>query len=195
MSRFISVFFALVLLALPATAMAAYVIKPGDTLQIEVVEDSSLNRTVLVLPDGSISFPGAGTVRAAGNSVDTVRHALSSRLAAEFTAPPSVYVAVQKLYDTDEFMPEKAKIYMMGEVNSPGMLEVEKGITLLQAIASAGGFTRFAATKRVELHRVDPQTHAEQIYLFDYKHHKGISGGTLLTDGDVISVPERHLFE
>ncbi|WP_349294630.1 polysaccharide biosynthesis/export family protein (plasmid) [Thioclava sp. 'Guangxiensis'] len=195
MSRFISLLVASILLFVPLAAQAAYVIQPGDILRVEVVEDKSLNRDVLVLPDGSISFPAAGTLPAAGVSVEGVRQALINRLSREFAAPPSVYVSVQKLAKPGESLYGMARIYIMGEIAQPGLLEVDQGITLLQAIASAGGFTRFAATKRVELHRMDPQTQTEQVYLFDYKRHKGLSGATLLRDGDVITVPERGLFE
>ncbi|OCX66399.1 hypothetical protein BFP70_05080 [Thioclava sp. SK-1] len=195
MSRIVSAFFALALWVIPVAAQAAYAIQPGDMLQVEVVEDNSLNRTVLVLPDGSLTFPGAGTIRVAGNSVEAVRQALINRLANEFANPPSVYVSVVQLAEPGEELDDLGKIYVMGEINRPGLLEVDEGITLLQAIAQAGGFTRFAATKRVELHRMDPSSQTEQIYLFDYKNRTGLSGATLLTDGDVITVPERRLFE
>ncbi len=72
-----------------AAAQNNYVIRSGDTLQIEVLEDSNLNRTTLVLPDGSISFPMAGTVQAKGKSVDQLRQSLSSSLASNFATAPS----------------------------------------------------------------------------------------------------------
>ena len=196
MLRFVSVILGMVLwLNTPTGALASYAIQPGDTLRVEVVEDSSLNRVVLVLPDGNISFPGAGTVRAAGQSIEAVRNVLVKRLSAEFAAPPSVYVAVQQLATPTERLAKLSKIYVMGEINTPGLLEVDKGITVLQAIAQAGGFTRFAAKKRVALRRMDPQSQTEQVYIFDFIGNSGISGATLLKEGDVITVPERRLFE
>src|SRR6056297_2689442 len=66
-----------------ATASFAqnYILKPGDVLNIEVIEDSSLNRSVLVLPDGSITFPFAGSIRAAGRTVTQVQNAIRNALA------------------------------------------------------------------------------------------------------------------
>ena len=194
MNRIITLLAALVLLALPQLA-AAYSIAPGDTLSIEVLEDETLGRRVLVLPDGTISFPGVGTLKVAGMTPASARSLLTDKLAAQFANTPSVYVSVVALADAGEALVKPNLIYVMGEIGRPGTLETEKGINLLQAIAQAGGFTRFAAVKRVELHRMDPSTQTEQVYIFDAKKGTGISGATLLTEGDVIVVPERRLFE
>lgn len=194
MNRIISLLVAVLLLGLPQLA-AAYSIAPGDALRIEVLEDETLARQVLVLPDGSISFPGAGTVRVAGMTPAAAGSMLTERLKAQFANTPSVYVSVIALAQPGEVLAKPNLIYVMGEIGKPGAIETAKGITLLQAIAQAGGYTRFAATKRIELHRMDPSSQTEQIYIFDAKKGSGISGGTLLTEGDVIVVPERRLFE
>jgi polysaccharide export outer membrane protein len=87
----------------------------------------------------------------------------------------------------------------MGEVNNGGgLLEVERGTTVLQALALSGGFTRFAATKRIQLRRTDPQSGQQTVYNIDYRAiEQGASGigSSVLADGDVIIVPERRLFE
>lgn len=191
-----SAFFAFLLLLLPISAVA-YTVAPGDRLQIEVLEDESLNRVLLVLPDGTVNFPGTGSVRVSGRSVASLPALIAARLAPQFANTPTVYISVAALAEVDELeaTEEPSVIYVMGELEAPGILQVEDGITLLQAIAQAGGFTRFAATKRVELHRVDPSSQTEYVYLFDYKNRRGLSGGTLLGEGDVIVVPERRLFE
>lgn len=185
----------------PATAQSGYAIQRGDTLQIEVLEDSNLNRSALVLPDGRISFPLAGSIRAAGRSVDQIRDALTSALAPNFASAPTVFVSVGRLAPKDPVLPTtpsappSTAIFAMGEVAKPGRIEAEPGVTLLQALAQAGGFTRFAATRRVELHRTSPTTGQETVYLFNYRGRGGISGSTMLQEGDVIVVPERRLFE
>ena len=82
----------------PGFALAqAYRVQPGDVLRIEVVEDETLNRTVLVAPDGRITVPQAGSLRAAGRSVEAIAQLLTSRLAAGFNTPPNVYVAVEQI--------------------------------------------------------------------------------------------------
>lgn len=80
---------AFALMAHPVSAQdAGYLLRPGDVLQVEVVEDPSLNRSTLVLPNGSITFPQAGTLRAGGRTPDQVRAALTDALAPSFAAPP-----------------------------------------------------------------------------------------------------------
>lgn len=195
MSKIIPILVASILFAMPQLA-AAYVIGPGDTLQVDVLEDPGLNRSVLVLPDGTVNFPGAGSIRVGGTSPIAAQEAIANRLTSQFASKPSVYVSVSGLSPESMQPPTATKdIYIMGEINKPGIVEAGQGITLLQAIAQAGGFSRFAATKRVELHRVDPNTGRERIYVYDYRNGKGISGATPLAQGDVIVIPERRLFE
>ncbi len=187
---------------LPANAQDNYVIRAGDTLQIEVLEDSSLNRSTLVLPDGTVSFPMAGTVAAKGKSVDEIRRNLSAALASNFATAPNVYVSVASLGVVQPRASTgggQMKIYAVGEFTAPGRKEVSRGTTLLQFIAEAGGLDRFAADKRIELHRTNSKTGKVTTYLFNYRTPaggaSGISGGTQLAPGDVVKVPQRKLFE
>ena len=205
-SRFTTVLTALItLLALggPANAQDAYRIRPGDVLRIEVLEDATLNRSVLVSPDGRISLPLAGSVMAAGNSIEAVQQALTAQLAPNFAAPPSVFVAIEQLAErvlAGPAVPAVApviNIYVLGEVGNPGKLEVSPGTTVLQLFAQVGGFAPFAATTRIQLRRVD--THGtEQIYALNYdaiEAGTNPNGRTTLLEGDVIVVPQRRLFE
>lgn len=202
MIRFLIAAFLTVATTGAALAQSAYSIKPGDTLQIEVLEDPNLNRNVLVLPDGSISFPMAGTVRAGGRSVDMVGQTLSQEMADNFAIPPTVSVSVASLAPRGPARaptgPDLMNVYILGEAASPGRKEVLPGTTLLQFLAEAGGLSRFAAEKRIQLRRVDPQTRQETVYRFNYRTMGGegsIRGTTVLAPGDVIVVPERRLFE
>lgn len=187
--------------ARPAAAQAGYALQPGDVLQVEVLEDPSLNRSVIVLPDGSISFPQAGTLRAGGRTVDQVRGALVSALSPNFAVPPTVYVSVGSLAPPPAGPAKRATIdvYVLGEVGSPGRREVLKNTNLLQFLAEAGSLSRFAAKNRIELHRLDPATKTAHVYLFDLDNVAGnaahISGMTSLVPGDVVVIPQRRLFE
>lgn len=183
-----------------ALAQNTYQIRSGDSLQVEVIEDPSLNRTVLVLPDGSINFPLVGTIPAAGRSVNEVRADLAAALAGNFAAAPNVFVGVGTLAVVTPRAAGSAatiSVYAMGEVASPGKADVAPGTTILQFIAQAGGFTRFAAQKRIQLRRIDKKSGAEQVYLFNYDRIgvSGIAGSSRLQSGDVIVVPQRKLFE
>lgn len=188
------------LLAAPLAAPAAfaqsagYRIQPGDTLAVTVLEDDTLNREVLVLPDGRVSVPLAGSVRAAGETVETVERTIADRLASNFAVRPNVFVSVTGVVEEEETFP----IFVLGRVGNPGEAQVETGTNLLQAIALAGGFDRFAATKRIQLRRRNSQTGQEQLFLFNYAAvERGASIESMITlrEGDVILVPERRLFE
>ena len=187
-----------------AMAQSDYRINPGDVLAVEVLEDKSLNREVLVLPDGRFSFPFAGTVSAGGRSTQEVASAIASAIAPNFATPPNVFVTVRELRPT---VPSSgggvAKtrtigIYFLGEVAKPGLIEVKPGTTLLQALAQGGGFTNFAATKRVQLRRTDPATGQQVVHQINYRalsDGAALAHDIVLIDGDVILVPERRLFE
>jgi polysaccharide export outer membrane protein len=190
---------ALLALALaPAAALAqaaGYRIQTGDTLAVTVLEDDTLNRQVLVLPDGRVSVPLAGTVTAAGQTVQAVERAIADRLASNFAVRPNVFVSV---VDVAEEVDETFPIFVLGRVGQPGAREVEIGTTLLQGIALAGGFDRFAATKRIQLRRADPATGQERLFVFNYnavERGGAIESMITLREGDVILVPERRLFE
>lgn len=176
---------------------AGYRIQRGDTLNVTVLEDESLNRQVLVLPDGRVSVPLAGAITAAGQTVEAVERAITERLTSNFAVRPNVFVSVTNVV-TEEAGQSTFPIYVLGRVGSPGVREVEPGTTLLQAVALAGGLDRFAATKRIQLRRTDPQTGQERMFLFNYRAVE--RGGTIesmitLREGDVVLVPERRLFE
>jgi len=183
------------LLATGVSAQSSYRVKSGDTLQVEVVEDTNLNRQVLVLPDGSISFPLVGNIPAAGRTVDQVSAALSSGLASNFASPPNVYVSIGALAPAvvSSSVAATQGVFVTGQIATPGRLDVEPGTTVLQAIAQAGGLTPFAAGKRIQLRRED------SVYRYNY-YSAGSDGGsinssTVLAPGDVIVVPQRRLFE
>lgn len=191
---------AVLLAATHALAQSGYRINAGDKLTIEVLEDPSLNRQVLVLPDGSISFPMIGGIRAGRKSPDQFQRDLANALAPNFASSPTVFVSVTALAQRAPSSANRSliSVYAIGEVKNSGLLQVEKGTTLLQSLAQIGGFTRFAATKRIQLRRIDPQTGGYVSFRFNYRAVEGgatIPGRTVLTDGDVIVVPQRRLFE
>ena len=186
-------------LAGPAAAQSTYRIQPGDVLDVTVLEDAALNRQVLVGPDGRISLPLAGTVNAGGQTIETVENNIAQRLASNFAVEPNVFVALQSLAAPEqEDFTDFLSLYVMGQVETPGLLRVEPGTSLLQAVSLAGGFGRFAATKRIQIRRTDPRTGQERLFLFnfnDVERGGSITSSLAMRDGDVIIVPERRLFE
>ena len=197
------------LLAAMAAPVAAqdggYLIRAGDTLKIEVLEDPGLNRSVLVSPDGRINLPLMGTVRVSGKTIETVQSEISARLSANFAAPPNVYASIESVAVRTAGggaggarTAATVDIYVIGEGAKSGKLSVAPGTTVLQFFAEMGGFSKFAATKRIQLRRTDPRTNAETNYLINYDAIEAGSskmGATVLQRGDVIVVPQRKLFE
>lgn len=183
-------------------AQDGYKIKPGDVLRIEVLEDEGLNRSVLVAPDGRFSMPLAGAVQAGGSTVDQVQADMANRLAANFATAPNVYISIERLAEREPAAPGGSSagpsidVHVVGEVAKPGRLAVKPGTSVLQLFAEMGGFSAFAATKRIQLRR--NENGVERIYLLNYR---AIEAGTdtkgqmTVRAGDVIVVPQRKLFE
>lgn len=183
-------------------AQDTYKIRPGDVLRVEVLEDPSINRDSIVLPDGRVSVPLIGTIRVGGRSVDDVRSDLVDQLKPNFASDPTVFVSVSQVAETRAPKStgggsSRLTIYMLGEVASPGIMEVKRGTTFLQALAQGGGVTKFGATKRLQLRRADASGN-QQIFTYNVKDiidGKSNISTPVLREGDVIIVPQRRLFE
>ncbi len=186
-------------IATAATAQSHYQIQPGDSLRIEVIEDSSLDRDVLVTPDGRFSFPFTGSIAAAGRTTEQIARAIASRLEPNFAKKPDVYVAVRGIAptDPDEETSDTIDIFLLGEVNSPGEKSVDRGTSILQFLSTSGGFTNFAATKRIQIRRRGADGREQLITLNYHALSRGarLDKNIILRDGDVVLVPERRLFE
>lgn len=192
----------LIVTAAAALAQSEYRIQPGDTLAIEVLEDNTLNRSVVVLPDGRFNFPFAGSLPAAGRTVSQVQSDIAQAIESNYATTPTVFVSAQPgdrpAVATGPTATATIDVYFVGEVGAPGLRPVAPGTTFLQALAQAGGFTQFAATKRIQLRRTDPTTGRQVVQSFNYKalaNGAQLVQDTPLRDGDVILVPERRLFE
>ena len=182
--------------AAAAVAQGNYLIQPGDRLVVTVVEDNSFNTQALVAPDGNISVPGAGSIRAAGLSTTAVARVVTSRLSSQFQVTPTVSVALGNLGNPQAN--QQFNIYVIGEVSRPGLLQVEPGTTILQALAQAGGLTQFAADKRVQMRRYNHAAGRDIILIFNYaaiERGAHINRHVHLREGDILVVPERRLFE
>jgi polysaccharide export outer membrane protein len=178
-----------------------YKVRAGDVLQIEVLEDPTLNRAALVDPAGRISVPQGGTIKASGLSVDAIASIISESLASNFAAPPSVFVSLQNIAQSTSSAastPATISVFVIGEANKAGRLDLEPGTTVMQIFAEMGGFTKFAATKRIQLRRTDAKTNAETVVTLSYpaiEAGTSTKGNTQLQDGDVLIIPQRKLFE
>jgi polysaccharide biosynthesis/export protein len=169
-------------------------LQPGDTLQISVWQDPKLNRQVVVGPDGMIAFPLAGHIKAEGITPQSLEGLLRSRLKKNYTGQLDVTVSLAAVNPT-EASASKPRVYISGEVLKPGPILLKPPINIAQAVALAGGVSPFAASKRIQIHRII--NGVETVLLFDYKAFQAGEPGEniLLRNGDVIIVPERGLLE
>ncbi|MEE9389205.1 MAG: polysaccharide biosynthesis/export family protein [Paracoccaceae bacterium] len=189
----------LIVLGSAASAQGSYKIQPGDILTIEVLEDQSLNRNALVLPDGTVTMPLIGSIPAGGQTLSALQSSIISGLSSNFASAPNVFVTVQTVNPTPRGTGGSSfDVFIIGAVNAPGKTRVKAGTSMLQFLAESGGFTRFAATKRIQLRRTDRRTGKTSVFKYNYKaieDGSAAANSIVLQRGDVIVVPERRLFE
>lgn len=140
--------FASILLLLAANLVMAqesglYRIKPADQLNIYVHENNDLTMAVTVLPDGTISYPLVGSLYVQGLTTAGLQDVLKEKLE-QFLQKPVVVVSIQSqtLY----------KVYVMGEVRSPGAVPYEANKRLTDYLTLAGGTTEQANLKKCNIY-------------------------------------------
>lgn len=158
-----------------------YLINPGDVLEISVWNEDALKREVTVLPDGSIGFPLAGTVAAAGQSLDVIKKELTEKLT-EYIAEPVVNIVVKSAGGN--------AVYVTGQVKTPGKYVMVEPMHVVQALSLAGGLTAFAAQNDIIILRKS-STGGESIRFeySDLEDGKGLDKKYFLKSGDVVVVP------
>jgi polysaccharide biosynthesis/export protein len=176
-------------------AAQAQTLKPGDSLSISVMQDSKLDRSVVIDPSGQIAMPLAGHIRADGLTPQALENVIKNRLRSNYKDENlDVTVALTNSASPEEDL--KPKIFITGEILRPGSYVVRQKTTLMQAIALAGGLGPFAAKRRIMVRRRGGP--GEDIFMFDYRAYEAgqdLEGNITLHAGDVIMVPERGLFE
>jgi len=164
-----------------AAADPSYIIGSDDVLDISVWKEPDVSRSVPVRPDGKISLPLVSDVQAAGLTPSQLAADLTTRLK-KYLNDPQVTVIVTAI--------NSRRIYIVGEVARPGAFPLLPDMTVLQALADAGGFSAFANTKKIHILRM---VNGKQIeFPFEYREvlegNKTSQNITLLP-GDEIVVP------
>ena len=161
----------------------AYRLGVSDEMNIFVVGQPNYTRPVKVLPDGSISSAGTGTIYVLGKTVEATADAIEEKLK-QTVRYPQVDVVVTKFGDH--------VIYVMGEVNVPADHAYRKGMSVLQAVAAAGGFLDSAKRTNVCIFRRTGPDVAEFIQL-DLKDPLGgsnLGNDVMLRPYDIVYVPK-----
>lgn len=164
----------------------AYALNPGDVLEVSMWKEEGMQRDVLVLPDGRISFPLAGHIQAAGKSAEQVEKILAQRLTRYFP-DPVITVTVKSVGGYT--------IFVIGQVRQSGRFSVGQRTDVMQALSLAGGFTEFADEENIKILRREGGK--QSILPFDYSDvEKGreLESNILLRGGDVVVVPTEGLF-
>jgi len=159
-----------------------YKIGPDDVLEVSVYGEESLNRPGLVVrPDGKISFPLIGDMQVGGLTTSQAKDAMEQSLH-EYIPGAFASVSVAQL--------GSLQYYVVGKVNKPGMYNVSKPLTVLQALAMAGGLTSFAQETSIMILR---NSGKETVHItFNYKKVKkgrNVEENIILERGDVVVVP------
>lgn len=174
---------------------AAQALSPGDTIQISVLQDPKLDRSVLIGPDGMIAFPLAGHIHAGGMTAQALEHVLRRRLAKDYNGQLDVTVSLASISPAQQ-AEMQPRFYVTGEVVKPGYYVDKPRVNVVQAIAMAGGLSPFAASTRIQIHR---QTRGRNsVFLFNYDAYQAghdAAANIKLRSGDVVIVPQRGLFE
>lgn len=132
----------------PVFSLASdYKLGPGDRLMIVVFNEKDLSIDARLSDAGTLSFPLLGEVRAQGMTIGMLNDYLTDQLKHGYLVNPQVYVSIL----------EYRQFFVNGEVNKPGGLPFQPGLTVRKAIALAGGFTpRASYTKIFIIHEDDP---------------------------------------
>ncbi len=157
-----------------------YRVTTGDKLRIEVYKDPQLSQSVQVRPDGKITMPLIGDIEATGRTPIELRDSIRDALK-EYVTNPTVTVIVVEA--------ATATAYVMGEVNHPGAINLQTPVTVIQALALAGGLKDFANAKNIRILRKNRL--GVQLINFNYKEaSQSLSAPIYLQPGDTIVVPD-----
>ena len=165
--------------AAAAALPADYKLTIGDKLRVEVYKDPQLSQSLQVRPDGKITLPLIGDINAAGLTSIELRDQIAGALKEYVTNPVVTVIVVETVPPV---------VYVMGEVTTPGSVPLNGPMTVLQALAMAGGFRDFANTKDIRVLRRTPR--GIQTIAFNYKVAvKGDGNPVMLQPGDTVIVP------
>ena len=161
-------------------ASSSYVIGPSDVLTVTVWKEPTLSGNILVRPDGMITLPLVEDVQASGLTPLQLADQIAEKLK-KYMQAPNVSVVVGSI--------NSKVVYLLGEVGKRGPIPMTSGMTLLDAIASAGGLTDYANAKKIYILRDQAGKH-ERIPVHYKEALKGNSEFNLVLEpGDTIVVP------
>lgn len=168
----------------PDPRASEYVIGIGDALNINVWKNESLSTSVIVRPDGTITMPLVGDLKAQNKTPTQLREEIAKRLS-EFVKLNSSEITVA-LSQSNSY-----RFTISGEVTRPGTIASGQYLTVAQAIAQAGGFTRFAERDKITITRRAPDGTVRRIPIVYHYIENGShpESNLVLLSGDSLHIP------
>jgi polysaccharide export outer membrane protein len=181
----VALFFAAAAVRAFAAQEVEYTLQPTDVIRITVHEQPDLNTRARITQNGNITFPLIGKVQVKGKTVSELEQQIRGLLAKDYLVNPQVLVFIEEYH--------ARQVSVIGEVNDPGKYDMppEKEMTLLEAIALAGGFSDDAEINKTRIMRVsggERETITVRVKDITEKGQK--EKDVKLKAGDVIVVPE-----
>ncbi|MDD4202349.1 MAG: polysaccharide export protein [Candidatus Omnitrophica bacterium] len=161
-----------------------YLVGVDDVLDIVVLRPEEIANTVTVAPDGTISFPYIGNIKVSDMSLNDIQADIQERLSNGFMKYPVLTVTLRES--------RSKKFFVYGEVMRPGPYPMEDNTTVLRAISTSGGFTKFGSSSRVKVLRPNKNGVGYQTVKVDIKQvmDGDSSADVLLEPGDIVVVSE-----
>lgn len=158
-----------------------YRIAPPDELNVSVLPDPPIDRSVTVRPDGKISIDLVGDVQAAGRTTEEIAAEIQERIA-KFKRDPVVTVSLVRSVSS--------AVTVLGEVTASNNFPLDKDTRLIEAIGRVGGTTQFAAKSRIRVVRTEPDGSTVVLPVnLDRIQSGDLSTNVLLKAGDIVYVP------
>ena len=161
---------------------ADYRLVPGDKLRVEVYKDAQLSQSLQVRPDGKVTLPLIGDIMATDLTPIQLRDRIAASLKEYVTNPVVTVIVVEA---------SPPMVYVMGEVTQPGSIPMRGQMTVLQALAMAGGFREFANPKNIRILR-KTSANSKSVETIRFNYNDAIKGNVapfFLVPGDMVVVP------
>ena len=171
-------------------ANGEYILRPGDVVSVNVYGYPELSfpapgnpDSITIRPDGKFSFPLVGELKAEGLSPQALSQLINEQLS-KYYVNPKVTVNVAR-FSTE-------RVYVLGEVNAPGLYELDKSRYLMDAIGAAKGWTKDAAKTKVFLIHKNHTGEPIRVNLMELLKKGDVGKNPLLHEGDIVYLTQNH---
>ncbi|MBX2867953.1 MAG: polysaccharide export protein [Acidiferrobacterales bacterium] len=164
-----------------AFGQSSYLVQSGDSLLVSVWNEPDLTNSITIHPDGTFSMPLIGEIQASQKSVSQIKEAITEKLI-RYIPDAIVTVGIEETVGVN--------IYVIGQVNTPGVFNVQQPTDVMQALSLAQGMTPYAAKNKIKiLRRGSDGQKAIGFRYGDVAKGLKLEQNIVLENGDVVVVP------